>query len=106
MASKKKACGCSTIRCIEVAARKLGCTPGEFIRRAIRSAGGNDFNADTAAKKFSAFKEHGVANLHYEVPKSAIALAEKVLHRKRRGLRPRRINGDKSTRPSLSMNAR
>ena len=104
MASKKKTNGCTTIRCVEKAVQKCGCTLYEFFRRAVHNKDTvRDFDIDAEAKKFLDFKKHGpVANSHYGIPRCIVAFSELVLYGKNSPAPSRKTRVRGSTRPSIS----
>ncbi|OGG90230.1 hypothetical protein A3G12_02480 [Candidatus Kaiserbacteria bacterium RIFCSPLOWO2_12_FULL_54_10] len=103
MASKKKANGCTSVRCVEKAIRKCGCTVHEFFKRAVCNKDTvRDFDIDAAVKRFLDFKKYGlVANSYYGIPRFVIAFAEVVLYGEHPRV-PRKYRVRHSTRPSIS----
>ncbi len=96
MPSKKKANGRRSVRCVEEAIQKCGCTTAEFFARvAVIDGIPNSFNTKAELEKYINFRTLGVsADPDYKIPKRVLALADKIHASKH----PR--NYFKSLRPS------
>jgi len=108
MTSKRKPNGCTSVRRVEEATRKCGCTVNEFFRRAVRN--GNvvrDFDIDAAVKAFLGFQKYGpVANSHYGIPSFVIIFAVKVLGGEHPQITSRKEHDRNHTRPSIAARGR